>query len=208
MISYTGFVRAAVFAVVAVVFSSCAGYQMGASRPAAMEGVKTLAVPLFRNNTLEPRASSIVSNNVVRLLHNDGTFKLVDSSLADAVLKGTITRFDRRQLRSARNNSLRTRELELRVWIDYTVETRTGAVLMRGTANGSTALFLDPNFQLTERQGIDDASLRAAEDLVSRLCEGWGSDAFPVDATGRVVPVAGDAAARSAMPGFMQPRVR
>jgi len=208
MISYTGFVRAAVFAVVAVVFSSCAGYQMGASRPAAMEGVRTLAVPLFRNNTLEPRASSIVSNNVVRLLHNDGTFKLVDSSLADAVLKGTITRFDRRQLRSARNNSLRTRELELRVWIDYTVETRTGAVLMRGTANGSTSLFLDPNFQLTERQGIDDASLRAAEDLVSRLCEGWGSDAFQVDATGRVVPVAGDAAARSAMPGFMQPRVR
>ena len=208
MISYTGFVRAAVFAVVAVVFSSCAGYQMGASRPGAMEGVKTLAVPLFRNNTLEPRASSIVSNNVVRLLHNDGTFKLVDSSLADAVLKGTITRFDRRQLRSARNNSLRTRELELRVWIDYTVETRTGAVLMRGTANGSTSLFLDPNFQLTERQGIDDASLRAAEDLVSRLCEGWGSDAFQVDATGRVVPVAGDAAARSAMPGFMQPRVR
>ena len=208
MISYTGFVRAAVFAVVAVVFSSCAGYQMGASRPAAMEGVKTLAVPLFRNNTLEPRASSIVSNNVVRLLHNDGTFKLVDSSLADAVLKGTITRFDRRQLRSARNNSLRTRELELRVWIDYTVETRTGAVLMRGTANGSTSLFLDPTFQLTERQGIDDASLRAAEDLVSRLCEGWGSDAFQVDATGRVVPVAGDAAARSAMPGFMQPRVR
>jgi len=181
---------------------------MGASRPAAMEGVKTLAVPLFRNNTLEPRASSIVSNNVVRLLHNDGTYKLVDSSLADAVLKGTITRFDRRQLRSARNNSLRTRELELRVWIDYTVETRTGAVLMRGTANGSTSLFLDPNFQLTERQGIDDASLRAAEDLVSRLCEGWGSDAFQVDATGRVVPVAGDAAARSAMPGFMQPRVR
>jgi hypothetical protein len=208
MISYTGFVRAAVFAVVAVVFSSCAGYQMGASRPAAMEGVKTLAVPLFRNNTLEPRASSIVSNNVVRLLHNDGTYKLVDSSLADAVLKGTITRFDRRQLRSARNNSLRTRELELRVWIDYTVETRTGAVLMRGTANGSTSLFLDPNFQLTERQGIDDASLRAAEDLVSRLCEGWGSDAFQVDASGRVVPVAGDAAARSAMPGFMQPRVR
>ena len=208
MISYTGFVRAAVFAVVAVVFSSCAGYQMGASRPAAMEGVKTLAVPLFRNNTLEPRASSIVSNNVVRLLQNDGTYKLVDSSLADAVLKGTITRFDRRQLRSARNNSLRTRELELRVWIDYTVETRTGAVLMRGTANGSTSLFLDPNFQLTERQGIDDASLRAAEDLVSRLCEGWGSDAFPVDASGQVVPVAGDAAARSAMPGFMQPRVR
>ena len=208
MISYTGFVRAAVFAVVAVVFSSCAGYQMGASRPAAMEGVKTLAVPLFRNNTLEPRASSIVSNNVVRLLHNDGTYKLVDSSLADAVLKGTITRFDRRQLRSARNNSLRTRELELRVWIDYTVETRTGAVLMRGTANGSTSLFLDPNFQLTERQGIDDASLRAAEDLVSRLCEGWGSDAFPVDASGQVVPAAGDAAARSAMPGFMQPRVR
>jgi hypothetical protein len=104
-------------------------------------------------------------------------------------------------LRAARNNSLRTRELELRVWIDYTVETRDGAVLLRGTANGSTSLFLDPNFQLTERQGIDDASLRAAEDLVSRLCEGWGSDAFP-EAAGSGNR---DSAPASRLPTFMQP---
>ena len=128
-------------------------------------------------------------------------YKLVDSSRADAVLKGTITRFDRRQLRSARNNSLRTRELELRVWIDYTVETRTGAVLMRGTANGSTSLFLDPNFQLTERQGIDDASLRAAAALVSRSCGGWRTDAVPVQHGGTVVPVARGVTPRSRAQG-------
>jgi hypothetical protein len=142
-----------------------------------------------------------VTNNVVRLLQNDGSYRIADSSQADAVLKGTIQRFERRQLRAARNNSLRTRELELRVWIDYTVETRDGAVLLRGTANGSTSLFLDPNFQLTERQGIDDASLRAAEDLVSRLCEGWGTDAFPEGAGSS----GGDAAPASRLPTFMQP---
>jgi hypothetical protein len=170
-----------------------------------MEGIQTLAVPLFRNHTLEPRSSAIVTNNVVRLLQNDGSYRIVDSSQADAVVKGTIQRFERRQLRAARNNSLRTRELELRVWIDYTVESRDGAVLLRGTANGSTSLFLDPNFQLTERQGIDDASLRAAEDLVSRLCEGWGADAFP-----ETPGVSGNdpAAPSSRLPSLMQPNRR
>ena len=44
---------------------------------------------------------------------------------------------------------------------------------------GSTSVFLDANFQLSERQAIDDASRRMAEELVSRLAEGWGSSAFP-----------------------------
>jgi hypothetical protein len=201
MFSRTSFIRAAVAAVCSLAASGCSGYRLGADRPASMEGIRTIAVPLFRNHTLEPRSSAIVTNNVVRLLQNDGSYRIADSSQADAVLKGTIQRFERRQLRAARNNSLRTRELELRVWIDYTVETRDGAVLLRGTANGSTSLFLDPNFQLTERQGIDDASLRAAEDLVSRLCEGWGTDAFPEGAGSS----GGDAAPASRLPTFMQP---
>ena len=202
MSRFPSLLRLLLAALAAVAFSSCAGYRMGADRPAAMEGITTLAVPLFRNETLEPRASTIVTNNIVRLLHNDGSYRIVDSNRADAILRGTIRRFDRRQLRAARNNSLRTRELELRIWIDYTVETPSGAVLMRGTANGSTSLFLDPNFQLTERQGIDDASLRAAEDIVSRLCEGWGSDAFPETAPGAGAD--GVIQGQSRLPGFMQ----
>ncbi|MES2706481.1 MAG: LptE family protein [Verrucomicrobiota bacterium] len=171
--------RLAVSAAV-LLLNSCAGYHLGSDKPAKMEKITTLAVPTFKNLTLEPRSSVLVTNNVIRLFQTDGTYKIVDSQDADAVLHGTIQKFQRRQLRSARNNTLRTRELELRLFVAYTVnDPVSGSTLSRGNISGSTSVFLDPNFQLSERQAIDDASSRVAEELVSRLTEGWGSDAFP-----------------------------
>ena len=175
------FRRLSVLAGAALLLNSCAGYHLGSDKPGRMEKVTKLAVPTFKNLTLEPRSSVLVTNNVVRLFQTDGTYKIVDSQVADAVLHGTILKFERRQLRSARNNNLRTRELELRLYISYTVDDPvSGATLARGNINGATSVFLDPNFQLSERQAIDDASSRVAEELVSRLAEGWGSEEFPV----------------------------
>lgn len=183
--------------------NSCAGYHLGAEKPGKLAHVTKLAVPVFRNMTLEPRSAVLVTNNVVRQFQLDGTYKIVDAQNADAVLKGTITKFQRRQLRSARNNTLRTRELELRVYVDYTVEeSGSGAVLARGTVDGSTSVFLDPNFQLSERQAIDDAAHRLAEELVSRLAEGWSEDAFP-ERTGPAIPRS-NAAEQSRLPGILR----
>lgn len=163
-----------------LVLNNCAGYQLGSSKPGKMQDIQKLAIPVFKNNTLEPRSSVLVTNNVVRQFQLDGTYQIVDERYAQAVLRGTIRDFQRRQLRSARNNTLRTRELELRIFVDYTVEEPgTGVVLARGSVDGSTSVFLDPNFQLSERQAIDDAAHRLAEELVSRLTEGWGADSFP-----------------------------
>ncbi|RYD34649.1 MAG: hypothetical protein EOP86_10475 [Verrucomicrobiaceae bacterium] len=169
-------------AAAACLLSSCAGYHLGSDKPARMEKITKLAVPTFKNLTLEPRSSVLVTNNVIRQLQTDGTYQVVDPQYADAVLHGTIQQFERRQLRSARNNTLRTREMELRLFIHYTVDDPvTGSVLSRGNINGSTSVFLDPNLQLSERQAIDDASSRVAEELVSRLAEGWGSEEFVDD---------------------------
>lgn len=168
-------------AAAALLLPSCAGYQVGSSKPARMENVRTIAVPTFRNLTLEPRSAVLVTNNVVRQFQIDGTYRIADASSADALLRGTIRSFTRRQLRSARNNNLRTRELELVMDVDFVLEqTATGNLLSKGTVKGSTSVFLDPNFQLSERQALDDASRKMAEELVSRLSEGWGAAAFPL----------------------------
>lgn len=175
------FRRLSALAAAALLLNSCAGYHIGSDKPARMETIKKLAVPTFKNLTLEPRSSVLVTNNVIRLFQTDGTYQIVDPQNAEAVLHGTIEKFERRQLRSARNNTLRTRELELRLYVSYTVDDPvSGATLAKGNINGSTSVFLDPNFQLSERQAIDDASSRVAEELVSRLAEGWGSAEFPV----------------------------
>ena len=167
-------------AAAALLLSSCAGYTTGSSKPGRMENVQSIAVPTFRNLTLEPRSAVLVTNNVVRQFQIDGTYQIRDAKNADAVLRGTIREFTRRQLRSARNNNLRTRELELLLIVEYVVEEPvTCNLLSKGTVQGSTSVFLDPNFQLSERQAIDDASRKMAEELVSRLSEGWGSSEFP-----------------------------
>ena len=85
------------------VLPSCAGYKMGADKPAKMAGVTTLAIPVFKNLSLEPRSSVIVTNNVIKRFQMDPTYKITDTKSADAVLKGTIQKFERRQLRGVRS---------------------------------------------------------------------------------------------------------
>jgi hypothetical protein len=157
-----------------LLFSSCAGYQLGADKPTKMANVTTLAVPVFKNLSLEPRSSVLVTNNVIKQFQMDPTYKIVDTKSADAVLKGTILRFERRQLRGVRTNVLRSSELEIKLWVEYSVEdTKTGEVLIKGTAQGDTSVFLDPKFQLTERQAIDEASRKVGEEILTRVAEGW-----------------------------------
>ncbi len=176
-------------AAAALLLPSCSGYRLGSSKPARMENVRTIAVPTFRNLTLEPRSAVLVTNNVVRQFQLDGTYQIADAQSADALLRGTIRSFTRRQLRSARNNNLRTRELELVMDVDFALEqSHTGNLLAKGTVKGATSVFLDPNFQLSERQALDDASRKMAEELVSRLSEGWGSAEFPLAAPRSTAP--------------------
>ena len=163
----------------AVALSSCAGYQLGVSRPAMMDGVRTVAVPVFKNETLIPRSSVLITNRVIRQFQVDGAYPVVDSSRADAIVKGTIRPLQRRQLRTEKFNTLRTLEQEIRLVLDYSVETRSGAVITAGTVEGASSHFLDSNFQRGEYQALDDAAQRLSEELVSRLSEGWSRADLP-----------------------------
>jgi len=144
-----------------------------------MEGVHTLAVPVFHNELLIPRSSVLITNRVIRQFQVDGTYPIVDTDRADAILRGTIRPLRRQQLRTEKFNTLRTLEQEIRLILDYSVETRSGAVLATGTVEGSSSHFLDPNYQRSEYQALDDASERLAEDLVGRLSEGWSRADLP-----------------------------
>lgn len=172
--------RALLAAAGAFAVTSCAGYRLGADQPAVMEGVRTVAVPVFRNDSTIPRSAVLITNRVVRQFQVDGTYRIVDTSRADAIVRGTIRPVRRQQLRNDKFNVLRTIEQEVRLVLDYSVETRSGAVITTGTVEGSTSAFLDPNFQRSESQALDEAAARLADELVSRLAEGWGSADMPV----------------------------
>ena len=151
----------------------CGGYKLGAVKPAAFADIRSMAIPTFINNTQEPRASVLVTNALIGKMQTDGTYAIDTVDNADAVLRGTITNIQRRQLRGARTDVLRTRELEVTVIVEYVVEDLgTGSEIERGTASGRTNIFLDPNFQLSERQAVQDAAEELAISLTSKLTEG------------------------------------
>jgi hypothetical protein len=98
----------------------------------------------------------------------------VSEAEADAVLRGRITDVNRRQFRSVRTNVLRSRELALDLVSDYSIEDRTtGVVLLQGVGRGRTNIVIGDTFQVAKRQGLAVAAERLADDMTSRIANGW-----------------------------------
>ena len=161
-------------AAASLVLSGCTGYQLGPIKPTELANTRTLAVPTFKNETLEPRIQVLTTNAVIKQLQMDGSFAVAKEKDADATLNATIKTIERRQLRSVRTDVLRSSELEVTIMIEYSVvDNQTSAILANGNVTGRTNIFLDPNFQLSERQAVQQAAQRAATNLVTSISEGW-----------------------------------
>ena len=157
-----------------ILLTSCGGYTVGNVKPEAFAGVKKLAVPTLKNSTLEPRLSVLVTNAIIKQLQVDGTYQLVDSSEADAVLEAEIDQIRRSQFRAARDNQLVTRELLSTMRVRYSVrDNTTGVILGSGISVARSNIVLDPNFQISDRQVQADVASRIAQDITSKISEGW-----------------------------------
>lgn len=161
----------------ALVFAltGCAGYHLGASVPKKMNGIKTVAVPTFRNETLVPRLESLAASTVVAEFQNDGTFKVCSPEEADVIVAGTIEKIRRRGARSVRSDIVKQQEYTLQVTFNYTVTRRTtGEKIDTGTLIGQTSFFVSGNdVNQDEMQAIPLAIEKASQQLVSRITTGW-----------------------------------
>lgn len=157
-----------------LMLTGCAGYRLGSNKPAHLADVVKIAVPTCENETLEPRLNVLFTNAVIKQLQTDGTYQITSKADADAVLEMKILNIDRSQFRAVRSNVLRTSELRVELRADYKLrETGTGTVLHSGRVYGSSYIVLDPNFQLSEHQAMEEASQRIALNLVSEIADGW-----------------------------------
>ncbi|MEQ1860213.1 MAG: LptE family protein [Chthoniobacteraceae bacterium] len=166
--------------VAALALPGCAGYQVGSIKPTPMANVRTLAVPTFKNETLEPRIEVLLANTLIKQIQQDGTYKIAREQDADAVLECTLDEIERRPQRSARGNVLLTREYELVMRVRYrVVDRKTGADLMSRSVTGTTHFFVSGANALTadvlqdERQALPLAMEQAAIRLVAQISEGW-----------------------------------
>ena len=168
--------------------SGCAGYHLGPVKPAAMAQVRTLAVPAFKNNTLEPRLEVLLANVLIKQIQQDGTYRIVSEKDADAVVLCTVEKLDRQPARSVRNNSSKgiladfyqTSEFTLDLVLKVDVQEKgTGKSLFKREVRGTSSFFVSSANPLTadvsrdERQAIPQAAEDASVRLTSYLSEGW-----------------------------------
>jgi hypothetical protein len=155
--------------------SGCAGYHLGPIPPKFMTGVHSIAVPSFRNKTLNPRLEVLAAGTLISQFQQDGTFRVEASKNADAILDGTVTEIRRSGALSVESNVLQQSAYNLSVIITYTLTRRsTGEQLDVGTVSGTTSFFVSgSDVNQDEQQAIPLALHDASVHLVSRLTEGW-----------------------------------
>jgi len=154
---------------------SCAGYQLGDSKPASLAHVKTIAVPMFANSTLFPRGEAMATSAVAEALVQDGTYQISTVSEADAILEGTLSKVKYSSLRGSRVNVLRPEELENTVTLSWSLRDARNPtkVLASGSSEGSSTFFAASNLQTARNNAMPDALERAGVALVSVLANGF-----------------------------------
>jgi outer membrane lipopolysaccharide assembly protein LptE/RlpB len=166
-------------ALAAICLSGCAGYHVGPIQPKTMRGVKRIAVPSFKNDTLEPRVEVLLATAVIKQLQQDGTYQVTSEADADATLIGHLEEIIRRPSRSVRGNVLQTREFTLIIRVRYEVTDRSGRILEARSVIGQTSFFVTGSSTIAadvnqdERQAFPLAAEDMAVRLVSQLSEGW-----------------------------------
>jgi len=154
--------------------AGCLGYHIGPVKPQYLGDVHTIAIPTFKNQTLQPRIEVLVTGTVIKQFQQDGTFRIASNENADAILEGQIINVSRSPARSVRGNVLATTEFNLVMRVKYRLVGRDGHPLgPQGVASGTTSFFVGSDVATDERQALPLASEQLATQLVSQLSEGW-----------------------------------
>lgn len=159
----------------ALLFVSCAGYQLGVAKPTSLVKVKTIAIPMFTNATLFPRAEALATSAVANAFVLDGTYRIGNSDHSDAVLQGELRSITYSTLRGTRLDVLLPEELTNTVTLSWTLADAKDPtkILASGTSVGSSQLFAGSNLQTARNNALPEALERAGTALVSRLVNGY-----------------------------------
>jgi Lipopolysaccharide-assembly len=158
-----------------LVLTSCVGYHIGPDKPSALREVHHIAVPMFKNDTLHPRAEVIATSAATDALLQDGTYRITSIDKADAILEGTVSTINYSQLRASRKDTLRPEELENIVTIRWRLRDARNPLknLASGSSKGNSRFFVDSNLQTSRNNALPDALERASEAMVSTLTNGF-----------------------------------
>lgn len=119
-------IRCAILALAALA-AGC-GYT---TKPLTYDGVETVAVPVFRNNTLRRQHEFFLTDAVARMIQSRTRYRLVDADRADVVLEGEIAEYETPGLVEGRFDELVQSQVKVRVVVTVR-DRKSGEVRFQG----------------------------------------------------------------------------
>jgi len=92
--------------------------------------IKTVAVPIFKNRTLEPGVDSAITSGVVNAFSSGGRVRVVPVTEADAILEGEVTGYSLEGVAFNRNAVVQAYRLRLTLNVEFR-DVRQDAMLWR-----------------------------------------------------------------------------
>ncbi len=157
---------AALAVLCAALAGGCASYSW---RPNAPEDMRSVCVPVFRNESSVTQLGSETAKQISREFQREGTFKLARPGSAAIEVQGIVKDSDTHSLAYSRSSAERNREYSLNaVAIVSVIDKRAGKVLIDNRRYEARTTFLSDDDILT---GSRDASGRLAEDFARQIVD-------------------------------------
>jgi len=155
-----------------LVLIGCAGYQLGPAN-GTKAGERSVSVNPFINQTMEPRLTDAVTQQLRKQLQRDGTFRLSSSGVSDVVVSGTITHYDRLELSFSSTNILTVVDYRLRITALVKATNRSsGKLLLDQPVTGTTLLRVGNDLASSERQALPLLADDLAKNVTALLADG------------------------------------
>ncbi len=142
----------------AMLLTASCGYHFSGEGPGPRPGLRTVAIPVFENNTSEPDLGAIFAGSLRREFITKGQLQVVPTEQAEAIFRGRITSIY--SIAVAHREAEETIQNRLYVTLEIRcVDTRDGKVLWQDPQFTYYQVYLqnvDPNISFANRRATLD----------------------------------------------------
>jgi hypothetical protein len=133
-------------------------------------GAKTIAVPLFENQTTQFGVREALTDSVSSRFLRDNILKVTPAASAELVLAGTIIRYERTA--HTFDASQQVKQYVVNIWADVSVANQKDKKIVWEEKELLGFGIYDASLE-TEEDGKARAVSKLAEDIVNRTVRGW-----------------------------------
>ncbi len=146
---------------------SCAVYTFS---PSALGGIKSLAIPLFENQTTESGLREDLTDRLSQVFVDDNTLRVVPEGRADAILRGSVISYSREAYTYSEAEVVSEYIVRIGINVEF-AEKKSGEIIWeeKNMSNWGT---YDSATQ-SEDDGKEMAIGKLVEDILNKTVKGW-----------------------------------